>query len=218
MFITPLSESEIQAYNAKGGSNAKNTDPQAMQERFMKMLVAQINNQDPLNPMDNAQMTSQMAQINTVSGIQQLNTTVEALAGKLVAMQGMQGTSLVGREVVAEGNRLSFADGVGQGSLSLAGAADSVKVEILGAGEQILDTVTLGALPAGMHNFGWNDTAGQSALVKGFRVVASSAGKAVETTTLARQRVESVGMVDGVMRLRTDAGTTLSYDQILAFM
>jgi flagellar basal-body rod modification protein FlgD len=56
-----------------GTAGNTSNDPQAMQDRFLKLLVAQINNQDPLNPMDNAQMTTQMAQINTVSGIQQLN-------------------------------------------------------------------------------------------------------------------------------------------------
>ena len=44
------------------------------EDRFLKLLVAQMQNQDPLNPMDNAQVTSQMAQINTVSGIDKLNT------------------------------------------------------------------------------------------------------------------------------------------------
>ena len=45
------------------------TDPAAAQDRFLKLLVAQLNNQDPMNPLDNAQMTSQIAQINTVTGI-----------------------------------------------------------------------------------------------------------------------------------------------------
>ena len=53
---------------------------QASQDRFLKLLVAQLNNQDPLNPMDNAQMTTQMAQINTVSGIQELNATLKGMA------------------------------------------------------------------------------------------------------------------------------------------
>lgn len=57
--------------NTKANAN----DPAAAQDRFLKLLVAQLNNQDPMNPLDNAQMTSQIAQINTVTGIQQLNQT-----------------------------------------------------------------------------------------------------------------------------------------------
>ena len=59
--------------NNKSATSNSTTDPAAAQDRFLKLLVAQLNNQDPMNPMDNAQMTSQMAQINTVTGIQQLN-------------------------------------------------------------------------------------------------------------------------------------------------
>ncbi len=58
-----------------------------------------MQNQDPMNPMDNAQVTSQMAQINTVTGIEKLNTTVAGLNGQFVQMQALQGASLVGRDV-----------------------------------------------------------------------------------------------------------------------
>ena len=62
-------------------------------DRFLKLLVAQMQNQDPLNPMDNAQVTSQMAQINTVTGIEKLNTTVSGLNGQLVQLQALQGAT-----------------------------------------------------------------------------------------------------------------------------
>jgi flagellar basal-body rod modification protein FlgD len=61
-------ENTVGSTTGTKGNNS--TDPQASQDRFLKLLVAQINNQDPLNPMDNAQMTTHMAQINTGSGIQ----------------------------------------------------------------------------------------------------------------------------------------------------
>src|SRR5256885_9077140 len=60
-----------------------------------------------MNPMDNAQMTSQMAQINTVTGIQQLNKTMESMAGQFTAMQVLQGTQMIGRTVLTEGNTRS---------------------------------------------------------------------------------------------------------------
>ena len=60
-------------------------------DRFLKLLVTQMQNQDPLNPMDNAQVTSQMAQINTVTGIDKLNNTVSGLGSSLAQMQMLQG-------------------------------------------------------------------------------------------------------------------------------
>ena len=69
---------------------------------FLRMLTVQMQNQDPLNPLDNAQITSQMAQINTVSGIEKLNTTVQGLNGQFMQMQVLQGTALVGRDVTTD--------------------------------------------------------------------------------------------------------------------
>ena len=119
------------------------TSDAASADRFLKLLVAQMQNQDPLNPLDNAQVTSQMAQINTVNGIEKLNNTVKDLSGHFVQMQALQGAALVGHDVVLQGNRLDIADGVGQGGFELTSAADSVKVELLNAGGHVVDTLTL---------------------------------------------------------------------------
>src|SRR6476660_4928388 len=82
------------------------------QDRFLKLLVTQLQNQDPLSPMDNAQLTSQIAQINTVSGIATLNTSVQQLSSQFLQMQTLQGASLVGKDVIVPGSKLDIADGV----------------------------------------------------------------------------------------------------------
>src|SRR5258705_8779344 len=103
-----------------------------IQDRFLKLLVTQMKNQDPLNPMDNAQVTSQLAQISTVNGIQQLNTTVQSLSTSFLSAQSLQSTSLIGHTVLTDGNTLNVANGVpAYGAVSLAQAADSVKVNIV---------------------------------------------------------------------------------------
>eukprot|EP01030_Chromulinospumella_sphaerica_P001029 gene1029-1009_t len=78
-----------------------------MQDRFLKLLVAQLNNQDPMNPMDNAQMTSQMAQINTVTGIQKMQQSIELMTGQMQASHSLQGLQMIGRDVLVNGDRLS---------------------------------------------------------------------------------------------------------------
>ena len=66
---------------AMAGVDARNKSAMAeTEDRFLTMLITQLRNQDPLNPMDNAQVTTQMAQMSTVAGIQQLNTTLLAVA------------------------------------------------------------------------------------------------------------------------------------------
>lgn len=195
-----------------------NTDPQAAQDRFLKLLVAQINSQDPLNPMDNAQMTTQMAQISTVSGIEQLNATLKGMSDQYSAMQGLQGTALIGRQALVEGNRLGFDGDEARGALALSGAASQVVVDVVGSNGELIDSVSLGALPAGQHAFSWNASGVDPARVAGFAVRATQGGQAVAATPLTRTPVTSVSFTGGVMSLQLQDGRTLGYDQVRAFM
>jgi flagellar basal-body rod modification protein FlgD len=195
-----------------------NTDPQAAQDRFLKLLVAQINSQDPLNPMDNAQMTTQMAQINTVSGIQQLNATLKGMSDQYSAMQGLQGTSLIGRQALVEGNRFSFDGDQASGALALSGPASQVAVDVVATNGELIETVNLGALPAGQHAFSWNAAGIDPARVAGFSVRATDGGQAVTATPLTRTAVTSVSFTGGAMSLQLQDGRTLGYDKVRAFM
>jgi flagellar basal-body rod modification protein FlgD len=209
------------ATSAVGATNAsKNTptDAAASQDRFLKLLVAQLNNQDPMNPMDNAQMTSQMAQINTVSGIQQLNDTMKSMATQFAAMQTLQGASMVGRDVLTDGNRISIKDGVGKGSLDLAGPADQVKIEITTSGGQALGTVNLGSQAAGRQNFEWDASSYAGTERPVFKVIATQGGKPVTATPLSRGTVESVSTVDGAMSVAIKGGGSVAYDAIKAIL
>ena len=136
-----------------GGSNASEA---GSADRFLKLLVTQLQNQDPLNPMDNAELTSQMAQINTVTGIENLNNSVQSMHASFLQMQALQGASLVGRDVTVDGNQLTLVDGQLEGGFSLAGPADAVQVEILNPAGQVVDTLQLGAQDRGRHGFSWD--------------------------------------------------------------
>jgi flagellar basal-body rod modification protein FlgD len=194
------------------------TDPQASQDRFLKLLVAQINNQDPLNPMDNAQMTSQMAQINTVSGIQELNATLKGMADQMSATQSLQGASLIGREALIDGGDLSFEGNVAKGALALPSAASQVYVDIMGTNGEIIDTVDLGARSAGQHGFEWGTGSIAPASIGGFAVRASQGAEVISATPLSRVKVASVGMSNGAMNLQLANGRSVPYDQARAFM
>ncbi|BEU98010.1 flagellar hook assembly protein FlgD [Acidovorax sp. DW039] len=196
-----------------------NTDPAAAQDRFLKLLVAQLNNQDPMNPLDNAQMTSQMAQINTVTGIQQLNQTMASMAAQFNSLQVMQGTALVGRSVMTEGNSVSVTESTGKGGFELPSAATGVKVEILTAGGQLVDTVDLGAQTAGRHTFDWDAskyTGNTSGLQ--FRVTAVNGSTKLDSTALSVAKVTAAGAEDGQLVLSLSNGKTINYSQIKAML
>ncbi len=202
-----------------GTSSASDTTASA--DRFLKLLVAQMQNQDPLNPMDNAQVTSQMAQINTVTGIEKLNTSVQTLQSQFVQMQSLQGASLVGHDVIVPGNRLDVnsTTGVGQGGFELASAADAVKVEILSSSGAVVETLNLGAAGIGMHSFDWNATSA-SAASSGrltFRVTATSGGTSVAATALMRDQVTAVQANGSTLTLELSNSGSLPYTSVRAF-
>jgi flagellar basal-body rod modification protein FlgD len=198
---------------------ATTTNAEAAGDRFLKLLVTQMQNQDPLNPMDNAQVTSQMAQIQSVSGIEKLNTTVLGLNAQFAQLQALSGAGLVGRDVLVEGSRLAIGDdGLGHAGLELATPSDTTKVEILSGAGRVLDTVELGALGAGRHTFEWTPPPGVDAsLATTFRASAKLGATSVATTALARDRVDAVSSgADGLTLELAHAGP-VTYDKVKVF-
>ncbi len=200
-----------------GAAATSKDDATATSDRFLKLLVAQMQNQDPLNPMDNAQVTSQMAQINTVNGIEKLNTSVAGLSSQFVQMQALQGASLVGRDVIVEGNRMDIDEGHGQGGFELASAADGVKVEVLNASGKVIDTLSLGAQSAGMHSFDWDATAHATDTGISFRVLSTRGGVEAKETPLMRDRVDAVSTSGTGFKLELAGSGTIDYAKVKAF-
>jgi flagellar basal-body rod modification protein FlgD len=185
-------------------------------ERFLKLLVTQLQNQDPMNPMDNAQITSQMAQINTVTGIEKLNSTVEGLNSQFAQLQALSGASLVGREITVRGQQLRLTAGRAEGGFELAGTAGSVKVEVLNGAGRVVDTLDLGAQDAGRHGFTWRAASMPEGLYS-FRVVAAQGAQAVSATPLMRDRVEAVRTSGNTLTLETAAGGLVAWRDVQGF-
>lgn len=146
------------ALNATGKSTATTTTVEDSQDRFLKLLVTQLKNQDPLNPMDNAQMTSQLAQMSTVSGIEKLNTTLNTLVDNLGSSQSMQAADLIGKSVLVPGSQLTLKSGAAYAGIKLASAADQVTLKVMDATGAVIKTEKLGAQKAGVINIGWDGT------------------------------------------------------------
>ncbi len=201
-------------------SRAGSPTASELQDRFLKLLVAQINSQDPLNPMDNAQMTTQMAQINTVSGIQQLNETVEGITSQFGAMQMLQASSLVGRDILRQGTDLvrDSATGLVGSAFDLGGTASTVKIEILSPTGNVLGTVNTGAMPPGRHSFSWDASAYAGMPNLSYRLSAVNGDKPVSTTPYSTERVLAVGMNNGKLTLDLGSGKSVPYSGVAAIL
>jgi flagellar basal-body rod modification protein FlgD len=199
-------------------SSTGTVSAQEQTDRFMKLLVAQLNNQDPMNPMDNAQMTSQIAQINTVSGIQELNATMQSMAAQFTSMQVLQGASMVGHGVMVESNTLSVDGGIAKGAINLASKADKVTIDIKTSGGQVLDSIDLGALPAGQSKFQWDAAKYPGITSATFKVNATQAGQSVKTTDMAQDTVTAVGTDNGAMSLQLKGRTAVAYSAVKSIL
>lgn len=215
MAVNGISNSVLDSINGTT-SNATKSANDASADRFLKLLVAQVQNQDPMNPMDNAQVTSQMAQINTVTGIEKLNTSVSGLSGQFMQMQAMQGASLVGHDVVVPGDKMAIdaTNKVGTGGFELTSAADNVTVEVLSAAGIVKDTLQLGAAGAGLHGFSWpsGDTAADAGTK--FRVTAMRGGVKTDVTELVRDSVAAVNTSGNTLNLELKTMGTVAYSNV----
>ena len=199
------------------GATAKADESTASADRFLTMLVTQLKNQDPLNPMDNAQITSQMAQINAVTGLDKVNASVKALNTQLLGMQALQGASLVGREVLVEGDRLAVADGKGRGVVELADSATAVTVGIFDSGLQLVGKFELGPLKAGRTDVEFDMGKLPADRAYSFVVSATSGKTAVAARSLMLERVQSVANAGDTLTLSLAGGGELALGQVVAF-
>ena len=130
---------------------------QADTDKFMTLLVTQLKNQDPLNPLDNAQVTSQLAQLSTVTGVNKLNATLETLKSSYQSAEAMQATNLIGHGVLVEGYKTQLSDGKAILGVELDSAADKVQVVVTSSatGKEVA-TIELGAQQPGVVPIAWD--------------------------------------------------------------
>lgn len=185
--------SVVAGLGLSGSSTAK---ADTTEDRFLKLLVTQMKNQDPLNPMDNAQVTSQMAQLSTVTGIEKLNATLQSMSTAFTSSQSLQAAAMIGHGVMTAGSSLTLASGGAFGGVELPQSVDNLVVSIMDAAGNKLHSVNLGPQQAGVVPFQWDGSTDSGvAAADGaytFKVEAAQGGNKVSATTL------SVGLVDSV--------------------
>lgn len=196
MSVSAVSTSDPSALASAAGSPGADS-ANDIQQRFLKLFVAQLNNQDPLNPLDNAQLTSQLAQMSTVSGIQSMQKTLTSMLDASSAAQLLQSAGLVGHTVLSKGSELQLADGQGASfQISLPTSAASVQAVISDGAGNTIRTLDLGTQPAGTSAQTWDglDDTGQPAAAGAYtvKVAASNGGQAVAADTLVYGQVASV--------------------------
>lgn len=191
-------------------------------DSFMTLLVAQMQNQDPTDPMDNNQLTAQLAQFNTAAGVEQLNTTMNSMGTLVASMQQMNSADWVGRDIMIAGDpKVSTADNGNQKvGLSLDSDADEVTVTLTDAAGNAYNA-KLKNVEAGVHEYTLDDfedfqpsdprTQADTSFTVSFTAT-NADGSAPAITALKPAKVQSVSFTSSgaVLQLGVDGTASLS--------
>jgi len=196
--MTTIADVQAAVNGASASKTATTSATQGTEDRFLKLLVTQMKNQDPLNPLDNAQVTSQMAQLSTVTGIEKLNTSLSDMSKSFMANQSLQAATMIGHNVLVPGDAgLNLSSGKAAAGVDLQGPADTLVVAIKDQSGTVVRKIDLGGQAnAAAIPFAWDgkNDSGQT-LADGkytFDITAMQGANKVTADKLALSQVDSV--------------------------
>ena len=173
------------------------------QDQFLKLMLAQLQNQDPLKPMANGEFLTQMAQFSSAKGIQQMSESFDTFTESLTSSQALQASSLIGRQVMVPGDIGYMEQGGGgiAGAAELPGSATNVVVSVYDNAGTLVKRISYGQQEAGLFQFSWDgtDVDGEPATPGHYRIAveAQAGGENKAAETLLLSRVDSVTLGKG---------------------
>lgn len=193
-------------------SSSGGDDVSMGKEDFLKLLVAQLQNQDPMNPSDPTEFTAQLAQFSQLEQLTNVNKSLEGLGSMNSEMQRMSALGLIGQDVVAQSESFNFNGDPMELGYRLNGQAEDVKLYVLNAAGSTLATINSDETAAGDHFISWD---GQSDLGMplepgSYNLVVRAVDeeeKLIESNSLIKGRVEVVDMSGTSAQLETSSGT-----------
>lgn len=185
-------------YGPEATSAAKGND--AMDKNaFLKLLVTQLQNQDPLQPADNTAFVAQLAQFSSLEGINNLNTSMENISKSVTGMQDISSAGLVGRFARTDGSTFELINGVeSEFGFGLDSGASSVKVSISDSKGKVIRNIDMGSLSSGDHRISWDGTDDNGIQLGGgaytFKITAvDKANKTVPSAPYTTGLITSIG-------------------------
>jgi flagellar basal-body rod modification protein FlgD len=218
--IDPTSSASAAQQNqlsAALGTN-KNLDKTA----FLKLLVAQMKNQDPLKPMDNTEFVSQLAQFSNLEQVMGINTRLDALTVQGQGLSNTEVSNLVGKTVTVNGTTIGL-DGSGGGvayGFTLGAPSAATKVSISDANGNVVRTIDAGARPAGFSQFTWDgkNSSGSLQPPGAYKITVqatAASGAPLTVTQNGTGRVMAVSYNKGYPELRLDTGLSVPVSDLL---
>jgi flagellar basal-body rod modification protein FlgD len=179
-------------------------------QQFLQLMVTQLKNQNPLQPLDPTQFVGQLAQFSEVSGVQEMNRSLSGLSSLMSSSQMLSGAALVGHQVLAPGASVAF-DGSNavQGAIDVPAGVTSVNVQVRDASGQLVRTIAL-APQTGLSGFTWDGQTDKGAAAPSgqysLAAIASVGGTNQSLATLVADRVNSVSLDPATNALTLNTG------------
>lgn len=194
--------SKLGISNASTAQAAESSKDKLGQKDFLRLMVAQLKNQDPLKPMENGDFLGQMAQFSSVTGLQDLQASFNQLAGVMQSNQALQASALVGRSALVPGNAAVLASGQTiSGAVDLPASTSDVALAVTDQAGKVVRLMNMGPQASGLASFQWDGKtdAGELASAGRYNIVANAMldGKVQAVDTLVAARVESVTLRRG---------------------
>ncbi|HEU4780098.1 MAG TPA: flagellar hook capping FlgD N-terminal domain-containing protein [Steroidobacteraceae bacterium] len=212
--VRQRSPEEVAAAAAANAANAKKTE--LNQDDFLTLMITQLKHQDPFKPMDPSQYVGQLAQFSSVAGLSDINKNISALTDSLRGNQVLDGASLIGRTVIAEGNQIyryvpeDDAEAIPtQGAVDVPTGASSVQLVVRDSAGALVKTQALDSR-AGLRGFSWDGStdSGGTAPSGAYKieVIAKVGEKNISLNTSVAAQVSSVALdpATGALTLDTD--------------
>ena len=167
------------------------------QDEFFELMIAQLENQDPMKPLDSNEFLGQVAQFSALSGIQEIQKSVADLALSLTSSQALEASTLVGREVLVPSSVGVLGEqGALEGTVSLGDSTHALTLSIYAPSGALVRQLDLGAQPAGEAAFQWDGlTAAGARAPAGQYTLAARAGAGAGTVAAATSVVAQVESV-----------------------
>jgi len=152
----PISQYAAQTQASLAAAQAKKSANNLGIDEFLTLMTTQLKNQDPMKPLDGTAFIAQLAQFGAVSGIQQMQTSMETLAASLRSTQALNGATLVGREVLAPTDTLNHTAGVSAtGEVEVPEGIANVDIRITNSAGEVVRQMTVPATD-GIARFTWD--------------------------------------------------------------
>ncbi len=167
------------------------------QQDFLKLMVAQVQNQDPMSPQPNGEFLSQLAQFSTNDGINNMQASLQQLATSLQSNQALQASALVGRKVLVETNTMTLgSEGSVKASIDAVSGMNDATASIYSSAGELIKKIPLGQTKVGSNEFAWDGTDESNKRVASgqytVKVSANYGGKQVAVPTIISSNVDSV--------------------------